>query len=70
MGRTHPTVNQRRRNRIAVLERRRDFLARRVADYDGDHDYDKAELMALSWALRIIRSAESNDVLDDLENVT
>lgn len=65
------TSARRRRERAAALERRRDFLAKRIRHYrpDGDPNRDRAELAALNWALQIIRAAERSDVLDELEQV-
>lgn len=41
--------------RIATLKRRRDFLDKRVADYQGkDMSRDLAEASALHWALAVI----------------
>lgn len=41
--------------RIKTLKRRRDFLDRRVADYQGkDMSRDLAEASALHWALGVV----------------
>lgn len=43
---------ERHRERIKVLERRADHLAKRIAESPLDLTYDKAELSALRWAIR------------------
>jgi hypothetical protein len=43
---------------IEVLERRRNFLAQQIkADAPQPSAWDKRELEALDWALRLIRTA-------------
>lgn len=61
----------RRQRKIAALERRADRLDERVAGYrpDGDPNRARAELSALRWALAIIAAAESEGVLDRLEEI-
>ena len=61
----------RQREMVRALERRRDFLAGRIASYrrDGNPSHDKAEAQAISWALRIIRAADREEILRDLESV-
>lgn len=45
-------MNMRERKRIFTLERRRDYLANRIANYVGTNDSrDKAEYSALCWIL-------------------
>ena len=39
------------RDRLKVLERRADHLAKRIAESPLDLTYDKAELIALRWAI-------------------
>lgn len=58
----------RRNRRIAQLERRAAFLAKRVENYKGKSDsYDQAELGALRWAVAVIRSAIALGAIDELE---
>lgn len=61
-------MTRRERDRIAVLERRREHLARRLMEHSGYRglDYDRA---ALGWALQVIRAAEREGILRDLEAV-
>lgn len=43
--------------RVETLKRRRDFLDKRVSDYQGkDMSRDKAEASAIDWALAVIES--------------
>lgn len=50
---THSRVE----DRIKTLKRRRDYLYRRIADYQGkDASRDKAEASALHWALAVIEA--------------
>jgi hypothetical protein len=52
MSRTPEKVYERR---IETLKRRKDFLDKRVADYQGkDMSRDLAEASALHWALGVI----------------
>lgn len=62
-------MTRREKDRVATLERRRDFLAARVKSYrkDGSPDRDKAELHALNWALHIIEAADREGFLDDMK---
>lgn len=57
------------RDRMMALRRRRDHLAERVAHYrkDGNPSHDRAELSALSWAIRIIENAAMAGVLKEVE---
>ena len=49
------SLNQIYQKRIDTLKRRRDFLDKRVMDYQGkDMSRDLAEASALHWALEII----------------
>ena len=61
-------MNIKERKRVEALERRRDFLAGRISTYrpGGNPSFDKAELSALNWALRIIRNCESADILKEV----
>lgn len=62
------TPVQRRNRRLAVLKRRRDFLADRITNYRGKNaSRDKAELAALSWAIQVVQAAKAEGVIDDLE---
>lgn len=59
------------KDRVRQLLRRRDFLASRVAGYQGKNDsYDRAECAAIGWAIRIIEAAEREGILDDLDRVS
>ena len=61
-------LSWRQRDRLASLRRRRDHLSSRVADYQGGNpSYDKAELAALSWAIRIIENCAVAGVLKEVE---
>lgn len=63
-------MTRRDKERVSTLERRRDFLAKRVSNYraDGNDSRDRAELYALNWALRIVEEAERTGVLNDFYN--
>lgn len=57
--------------RIETLKRRRDFLDKRIADYQGvDASRDKAEASALHWAIGVIEANFSSamDLLVNEEN--
>lgn len=62
------SMTHKEKKRVEALERRRDFLAERVANYrpDGNPSFDKAELGALNWALRIIHNCEQADILKEV----
>lgn len=61
-------MNGKQRDRVATLERRRDHLADRLAKWSrGDPSRTRAELGALNWALAVVRGAEHNGILTDLE---
>ena len=58
----------RQKRNVEMLERRRDHLAARVANYQGrSPSWDKAELVAISWAVRVIQRADHHGILRDLE---
>lgn len=56
---------------LRTLGRRRDHLTRRLRDYHtaGNPDLCRAELAALTWAMRIVLAARQEGLLDDLEAV-
>ena len=47
-------------SKLETLERRADFLAKRISTSDTDLSYDKQELSALRWALDVLRPQFSN----------
>jgi hypothetical protein len=50
-------VNSREKKHVAILEHRRDWLAERTSQ--APHlTYDRHELKALNWALRIVKAAD------------
>lgn len=58
----------RQKDNVQVLERRRDHLAARIANYQGRNpSWDKAELRAISWAIRVVQRADHHGILGDLE---
>lgn len=64
------TRAQRRRKRVAVLERRASFLERRIREWaPGPRrpSFELAELAALRYALGIVAAAVELDVVSDLE---
>lgn len=73
MTRPHPHqqdgLTSHQRDRLNTLRRRRDHLAQRVATYraDGNPSRDKAELSALSWAIRIIENVAMAGVLEEVD---
>lgn len=62
-------LNERQRDRLDALKRRRNHLAKTVAAYraDGNPSRAKAELSALNWAIRIIENVAIADVLKEVE---
>jgi hypothetical protein len=63
-------MNGKQRVKVAALERRRDHLVERLAKWErGDPARTRGELAAVGWALRLIRAADSADVLNELESV-
>jgi hypothetical protein len=61
------TLRSKYEDRISTLKRRRDFLAKRIADYKGkDPSRDKAESYALTWAIRVIEA--NSDAAFELMN--
>lgn len=67
------SVGQRRKKRVAVLERRLEFLDERInsrverVGFSGKESWDVAEAYALEWALGIARKAIETGQIDDLE---
>ncbi len=60
----------RQRNHVQRLERRRAHLRDRVAASAGTGEtlsYDRSEAGALGWALKIVRAADHEGILTDLE---
>jgi hypothetical protein len=54
---------------LKMLERRRDFLANRIASYTGESDsYDKAEHAALVWALSCCRLWMQQTTEEEMED--
>ena len=44
-------------NRLDTLKRRRNFLDKRINDYQGkDDSWDKAEASAINWAISVIEA--------------
>ena len=58
------TLTQKSLDRLAVLSKRADFLAKRIAEAEGRKDlsYDKAECCALRWAIAEITGKETTHV--------
>lgn len=57
-------------DRIATLRKRRDHLAERVHGRPrGELSWDRAELAALNWAIRILEAAAAEGVLDELDGM-
>lgn len=52
------SVGQVYKRRVDTLKRRRDFLDKRIADYQGkDMSRDLAEASAIHWALAVIEGS-------------
>ena len=62
-------MNRRQARKVGALERRRRTLKARIAEYrqTGDPDRARAELAAIDWALRIVRAADEDGLLAELE---
>jgi hypothetical protein len=59
------------REKVATLRRRRDYLAGILADWQSPKPPHRAraEVSALTWAIRIIEEADRLGVLDDLRDL-
>lgn len=62
------SVVARRARKVAALERRLAYIARRLDEGLGDTAYQRAEAGALRYAISIVRAAIDEDVIDDLEH--
>lgn len=50
-------MNNRYRAKLGMLHRRKAWLERRLQNYKGGNpSYDKSELAAISWAIRVIEA--------------
>lgn len=63
-------MTHRDKKKMEALQRRRQFLVQRVANYrkDGNPSYDKAELTALNWAISVINGCDSAGILEEAAN--
>jgi len=41
--------------RLEILQKRADFLAKRISESTMDRTYDKRELSALEWVIALVR---------------
>ena len=48
-----------RKQKIAALERRRNFLARRISESDKDLTWDRRELAAITWVIAELERAKN-----------
>lgn len=54
----HRTAAQTYERRVSALKRRRDYLDKRIANYQGNNDsFDKSEAKAIDWALNVIENS-------------
>ena len=51
------TLTARELERLDRLRRRCEWLNRRIANHRGDPGFDKSELSALEWAIRLLEDA-------------
>lgn len=58
-----------RKRNLEALNRRRNWLAARIATRQGDPDYNRAELRALNYAIAVIEEAHRRGLLDELVHV-
>ena len=54
-------LSSKERRFVGVLQKRAEWLARRIGEASHDLTYDKQERAALQWALGVIANARKND---------
>lgn len=58
-----------RKRRMDTLDRRTEFLKRRIQEHYGDSQRDRAELYAILWCQGIALQAIAEGIIDRLEPI-